>query len=190
MNTIVLEKMGNVEEIHVDIFTRLLQNRVIFIDDLITDKAAVDILAALLFLDKENHNKITIFINAEDGDIRNVFAIYDGMQLISSPLETFCIGAVMQEAVLLLAAGTKGSRLITKNADVCLSQLTSQFMGHSDLTNTKISHTKIIRDNENFLKTLSKHIGKSLAQLKKDTGRQVFMTAAEAVRYGIADKVI
>jgi len=190
MNTVILEKMGNIEEVRVDVFSRLLQNRIIFIDDLLTDKASVDVLAALFVLDKENQNKITIFINAEDGDIRNVFAIYDGMQLLSSPLETFCIGAVMREAVLLLAAGTKGYRLITKNAGICISQVMSQSMGHSDLTNTKISHTKTIRDNEAFLKALSNHSGKSLVQLKKDTERQCFMTAAEAVKYGIADKVV
>ena len=190
MNTIILEKMGNIEDVRVDVFARLLQNRVIFIDDLLTDKAAVDTLAALFYLDKENQNKISIFINAEDGDIRNVFTIYDGMQLLSSPLETFCVGTAMREAVLLLAAGTKGHRLVTKNADVCLSQVTAQSMGHSDLTNTKISHSKIIRDNEAFLKALSKHTGKTLNQLKKDTERQFFMTATEAVKYGIADKVV
>lgn len=190
MNTIILEKMGNIEEVRVDVFSRLLQNRVIFIDDLVTDKAAVDVLAALFYLDKENQDKITIFINAEDGDIRNVFTIYDGMQLMTSPLETFCVGSAMREAVLLLAAGTKGHRLVTKNADICIAQVTSQSMGHSDLTNTKIGHAKTIKDNEAFLKALSKHVGKSLAQLKRDTERQRFMTAPQAVKYGIADKVV
>jgi ATP-dependent Clp protease protease subunit len=145
MNTIVLEKNENVEELRVDVFSRLLQNRIIFIDDLTTDKTAMDIVAVLLCLDKfdnENQgikNKVTIFINSEGGDIRNVFAIYDTMKRMSSPIETFCIGSAMREAALLLSAGTKGHRVITKNSDICLSQINSQYVSHGDLTNTKIS---------------------------------------------------
>ena len=190
MNTVILEKIGNIEEIRVDVFSRLLQNRVIFIDDLITDRAAIDVIATLLHLDKEKNEKVTIFINSEGGDIRNVFAIYDAMKLMTSPIETFCIGSAMREAVLLLAAGTKGHRIITKNADICVSQVMSQYMSHSDLTNTKISHDKTVKDNESFMKELSKNIGKSLKDLKKTTERQLFLTATEAVKYGIADKVV
>lgn len=75
MNTVILEKIGNIEEIRVDVFSRLLQNRVIFIDDLVTDRATIDVIATLLHLDKEKKEKVTIFINSEGGDIRNVFAI-------------------------------------------------------------------------------------------------------------------
>lgn len=189
MNNIILEKMGNIEEVRIDIFSRLLQNRIIFIDDLTNDKTAIDILAVLLYLDKENHSKITIFINSEGGDLRNVFAIYDAMKLMISPIETFCIGSAMREAVLLLSAGTKGYRIIAKNADICISQIVNQCVSYSDLTNTKISHDKTIKDNEVFLKELSKNIGKTLKQLKKDTERQLFLSAAQAIEYGIADKV-
>jgi ATP-dependent Clp protease, protease subunit len=190
MNTIILEKIGNIEEIRVDVFSRLLQNRVIFIDDLVTDRAAIDIIATLLSLDKEKNDKVTIFINSEGGDLRNVFAIYDAMQLMSSTVETFCIGSAMREAVLLLSAGTKGHRIITKNADVCVSQVMSHYISHSDLTNTKISHDKTLKDNEAFLKELSKNTSKSLKELKKVTERQLFLTASQAVAYGIADKVV
>jgi len=191
MNTIILEKIGAIEEMKVDVFSRLLQNRIIFIDDLFTDKISIDILATLMHLDKEeNNNKITMFINAEGGDIRNVFAIYDAMQLVKSPIETFCIGSAMREAVLLLAAGTKGSRIIAKNADINVSQVMSQHVSSSDLTDTKITHNKRLKDNKIFLQELSKHIGKPLKELKEDTERQSFMTAAEAVEYGIADRVV
>lgn len=190
MHNVILERLTNVEEVRVDIFSKLLQNRVIFIDDLISDRAAMDIVAALFHLDSENNDKITLFINSEGGDIRNIFAIYDAMQIITSPLETFGIGSVMKEAVLLLAAGTKGFRLITRNADVCLSQVTLQYMNYSDLTDTKISHEKTIKDNDNFLKALSKNINKPLKDLKKDTERQLFMTSNEAIKYGLADKIM
>lgn len=190
MNTIILEKMASVDEMRVDVFSRLLQNRIIFIDDLINDRTTADVIATLLFLDKDSSSKITIFINADGGDIRNVFAIYDAIQLANSTIETFCVGAGMREAVLLLAAGTKGHRIIAKNADICISQVMAQSMNHSDLTNTKISHDKILKDNESFLKELSKNIGKPLKILKRDIERQKFMTAAEAVKYGVADKVV
>ena len=190
MNTIILEKMTSFEEMKVDIFSRLLQNRIIFIDDLINDRAAADVIATLLVLDKDNQNKITIFINADGGDIRNVFAIFDAMQITTSVIETFCVGAGMHEAVLLLAAGTKGHRLISKNADICLSQITSNSMSYSDLTNTKISFDKSIKDNDTFLKELSKLIGKPIKTLKKDTERQKYLTAQQAIKYGIADKMV
>ena len=192
MNTVILEKILNSGEDRFDVFSRLVQNRIIFINDLISDKNTSDIIATLLYLDldENNNDKITVFINAECGDIRNVLAIYDIMQILSVPIETFCIGTAMREAVLLLAAGTKGSRLISKNADICLSQVLSQSVSQSDLTNTKISHDKILKDNEIFLKLLSKHLGKSLKTLKKDIERQKFMSASQAVAYGIADEVV
>lgn len=189
MNTIILEKMDNVEENRIDCFSRLLQNRIIFIDDLFTDRVAVDILATLLFLDKTGKDKVTIFLNAEGGELRNVFMIYDGIKLMSSIVETFCIGSASREAVLLLAAGTKGHRRITKNSDVCISQIMAQYMSHSDLTNTKISHAKTVNDNNRFLQELAKNTGKTLQEIKKDTERQMFMTPREAVKYGIADMV-
>lgn len=190
MNNIILEKIQNFEEIKIDIFSKLARNRIIFIDDLFGDKAAIDIIALLLALDKESQERIIIFINSEGGDIRNVFAIYDAMKLTVSPIETYCIGSAMREAVLLVAAGTKGQRFITKNADICISQVTSSYISHSDLTNTKISHDKVIKDNDSFFKELSKNTGKSVNDLKKDTERQLFLTPAQAVKYGIADKVI
>jgi len=190
MHNIILEKVDNSEEIRIDIFSRLVQNRIIFIDDLISDKATADVLSLILFLDRENQNKITLFINAECGDIRNVFAIYDAMKLASSPLETFCIGSAMREAVLLVAAGTKGYRIVTQNADICVSQVVSPYVSHGDLTNTQISHQKTVRDNNAFLKELAKNTGKSFKELKKDTERQLFLTPNQAVKYGIADRVV
>lgn len=190
MHHIILEKIANTEEIPVNVFSRLIQNRIIFVDDLYSDQAAANILAALLFLDKTGDTKITMFINAEGGDIRNVFMIYDAMQLLVSPVETFCIGSAMREVVLLLAAGNQGSRFISKIADVCISQVTAQYMSHSDLTDTKISHDKIIKDNDTFLKELAKLTGKSFQELKADTERQMFLTATQAVNYGIVDKVV
>lgn len=190
MNTEIIEQVSHLEEVRSNLFFRLLQNRIIFIDNLFSDRATTDIIAVLFMLDQEKEEKITIYINAEGGELRNVFAIYDTMQLLKSPLETCCIGAVMREATLLLAAGTKGYRFVSKNSDIGISQVITQYMSHSDLTNTKITHDKIIRDNETFLKEFAKNIGKSVKELKKDIERQLFLTPAQAVQYGIADKVI
>lgn len=190
MNTLILERIASVDDNRVDVFTKLLQHRVIFVDDLFNDKLTADIVAVLFFLDRDSDEQITMFINSEGGDIRNTFAIYDAMKLISSPIETFCVGSAMREAVLLLAAGAPGQRLIAKNADVNISQIVSHYVGYSDLTNTKINHDKVVRDNDVFLKELSKAIKKPFKTLKKDIERQRFMTAKQAVEYGIADKVM
>ena len=172
-----------------DVFSKLINSRVLFINDFIDDKSAVDIVAALMCLDKHNHDKITIFINSDGGDIRNIFMIYDIIKSLSSPIETFCIGTAMGESVLLLAAGTKGSRIISKNSDIGVSQIAHNGIGYYDLTNAKISHEKNKKDNEVFLKELSKCTGKSLKIIKSDTQRQLFLTPQEAVKYGIVDKV-
>lgn len=193
MNELVLEKSGNVAEDRIDVFSKLLENRIVFVDNLLSDEATCNIIAVLLYLDKESQDKITLFINSEGGDIRNVFALYDAMNLIGAPLETFCMGSAMHESVLLLAAGEAGCRLATKNADICLSQINSSsghYMGYGDLTTTKISHDKILKDNEAFLKELSKVTGRAVGQLRKDTERQLFLTSSQAIKHGIVDKVV
>lgn len=190
MNTVILEQASRLEEVRSDLFGKLLENRILFIDDLYSDAVAADIIAVLFLLGKNPEDKITLFISAESGDLRNVFAIYDAIKIAKSTIETVCIGAASREAALLLSAGTKGHRFITKNSDVCLSSINYSFMDHSDLTNIKISHDKVLLDNESFLKELSKNIGKSLKVLKKDTERQLYLTSAQAVKYGLADKVV
>lgn len=189
VNTLILEKFQSENEIRIDVSSKLIQNRIIFVDDLINDKNAAGIVATLLLLDSESQDKITIFINSEGGDIRNVFMIYDAMKLISSPIETFCIGTAMREATLLLAAGSPGMRLIAKNADTAISQIVYNGIYLSDLTDTKIAHQKWNRDNEAFLKELSKRTNKPLKQIKIDTERQLFMNAQKTVEYGLADRV-
>lgn len=189
MNNQVLERAANIEENRVDVFSRLISNRIVFIDNLLEDQVVIDTIAVLLLLEKDKQEKITITINAEVGDIRNVFALYDVMQSLKSPIETLCIGSAMREAVLLLAAGSKGQRLISRNADISICQLTGQGTSISDMTDTQIFHQRVMRNNETFLKELSKLTGKSLKQIKRDTERQLFMTPKEAIAYGIADGI-
>lgn len=190
MNPFVTESVIHEEEVQIDVSQRLLQARILFVDELLNDQTAANIVATLLHLDKISNEKITMFLNLEVSDIRNVFMVYDTMQLLSAPIETCCVGTAMHEAVLLLAAGTKGMRVITKNADVCVSQVTNVGMSHSDLTNTKIFHKKVQKDNDNFLRELSKCTKKPLRSLKKDVERQLFLNPTQAVKYGIVDKVI
>lgn len=191
MQSIILETVkGPEEEVPFDVYSRLIQNRIIFINDIVSDKNAADIMAILIHLDSVEESKITVFINSEGGDLRNIFMIYDTMRLLKSPIETFCAGSVMRESVLLLAAGTKGMRFISKNSDVNVSQITHTGVLFSDLTNAKISHDKNQKDNLAFMQELATCMGTTRDKLMKQTERQLFLNPAEAVKLGVADKVV
>lgn len=190
MNRIITEEteMG---EIPVDIFYKLSKNRILFLDSEITDQLATDICATLLLKDSEDSSaKITLIINSPGGDIRNTFMIYDMMNIISAPIETVCVGSASDEAVLLLAAGNPGMRFITKNSNVSLNQIVHDGMRVSDLTDAKIILDAVSKDNENFLKALSKCLNKNYKQLSTDLNRKKFLNSSQAVKYGIVDKIV
>lgn len=190
MNKLTTEEteMG---EVPVDIFYKLSKNRILFIDSEITDQLATDICATLLLKDNEDSSsKITLIINSPGGDIRNIFMIYDMMNIITSPIETVCIGSVSDEAVLLLSAGTPGMRFITKNSNVSLNQIVHDGMRVSDLTDAKIALDAVSKDNDNFLKALAKCINKNYKSLSLDLNRKKFLNSTQAVKYGIVDKIV
>lgn len=123
MNTLITEETEH-GELPISIYTKLANNRVLFLYDVVGDNLAVDITASLLLMDSDDvTKKITLFINSEGGDIRNIFMIYDMMQLLQSPIETVCVGSAINEVVLLLASGTPGMRHATQNACIVASQL-------------------------------------------------------------------
>jgi len=190
LNTLVLES-NELGEFPVDVYHKLSNDRILFICDDLTDSVASDIVATLLLKDAEDsEKKITLFINSMGGDIRNALMIYDMMQMIDSPIETVCIGFAMNEAVIILAGGTPGMRLATKNASIAVSQLTSDWFINSDLPNAKKMLDLSMQDNKRMMDILAKCTGKTLKQVSKDFDRKVFMNSAQAVKYNLIDKVV
>jgi len=190
MNTIIVEHTDE-GDFPIDIFTRLAHDRILFINDNIDDDIAVEFMATLLLKDMENNeDKISIFINAERGDIRAILTIYDAMQMVSSPIETICCGAAMNEVVLLLAAGTKGLRFATANAIISPSQLIHDQSYMSDLTEAKSVLNRAVKDNKSFMSAFARATSKKLATVMKDFERKKFFNAKQAKKYGIIDEII
>lgn len=196
MNTIIIEKTEH-DEYPIDIYTKLSRDRILFLYDFVDDRLATDIVATLLLKDSEfnesgsdEDNKISIFINAEGGDIRNVFMIYDVIKMLQSPIETICVGSAMDEVALLLAAGTPGKRFATQNSVICPSQLMADKSFYSNLTDAKGVMERFSRDNKDFMTAISKCTNKSLKQVMDDFERKKFMTAKQALAYGIIDGVV
>lgn len=190
MNTLILEdtEMG---EVPVDVYTKLANDRILFICDQITDELATDIVATLLHLDEEDcESKITLFINSSGGDIRNVLMICDIIKIINSPVETVCIGEATHEAVLILTSGTPGIRYCTKNAIFSVSQLMHDYMTFTTLSDAKNLLDQSLLDNKKIIEILSKTTKKTKQQIIKDFDRKVFMTANQALKYGLIDEII
>jgi ATP-dependent Clp protease protease subunit len=190
LNTIITEVTDD-GEYNMDVYQKLSNDRILFICDVIDDMLASDITATLLLKDSEDsEKKITLFINSQGGDIRNAFMICDIMQMIEAPVETVCIGAAMDEAAIILASGAPGSRFATKNSIIAASQLTQNSMFRSNLTDAKKYLTLMMGDNKRMMEILAKTTGKSVKQVSEDFDRRVYMTAAQAAKYGLIDKVV
>lgn len=178
-------------DIPIDIYTKLANDRIIFIYDYIDDRVASDIIATLLLKDCEDEDqKITLLINSEGGDIRSCFAIYDTLQMLSCEIETVCVGSAMNEAILLLVAGTPGKRFATKNALICPSQLLQEKYHRANLSDAKNILERIQKDNKNFLTEIGKKIGKKYSDLLEKFDKKVYMNAQQAKNFGIIDDII
>ena len=189
MNTLITEESESGHTEVMDVFSRLAEDRILFITDYIDDRVSTDICATLLLMDAENNEeKITLFINSEGGECRSIFAIYDLMELIKSPIETVCIGSAMNEAVLLLAAGTK--RFATKNAVICPSQLVQEKYYQVDLTDAKATSERLQQDNKAFMTALGKKVGKKMSEVMQDFEKKSYLSANQALKYGLIDGVI
>jgi len=145
----------------------------------------------LLLKDSEDpEKKITLFINSHGGDIRNAFMIYDVMTMIQAPIETVCIGAAMDEAVVLLAGGEPGMRLATKHSIISATQLIHSFHMHTDLPGASALLEQDRLDNNRLMEILSKTTKKTISRVRKDFDRRVFFNANEALKYGFIDKIV
>lgn len=184
----VVEKTNYGERAY-DIFSRLLKDRVVFLGDVIHDHLANNIIAQLLFLESEDKQKdIKLYINSPGGSVTAGMAIYDTMQYVKPDIQTICIGTAASMAAVLLAAGTKGKRFSLPNSEVLIHQVMGGTEGQA--ADIKIRAEHILRTRDRLNGILAKHTGQTLKTIEHDTDRDNFMTAEEARKYGIVDKII
>lgn len=190
MNTVITEKTAT-GDISYDVFSKLTNDRIIFLSDYIDDEVATDIVATLLYLDSVDHTaQISIYLNSEGGDIRSVFMVYDVIQLLRAPIQTICLGSATFASAIILAAGTKGLRSATKSSVICVSQLFSDGVTYGDMTGIRISFEQMKKDNKKLIDIIAKLTGKTAAKVTKDCERKLFMTPLQAKKYGIIDRVL
>jgi ATP-dependent Clp protease protease subunit len=188
MIPMVIEQTGHGERAY-DIYSRLLKDRILFLNTGIDDDVSSIVVAQLLFLQNEDVKKdIHMYINSPGGMVTSGLAIYDTMKLLKAPVATYCIGQAASMAAVLLAAGTKGKRHILPSARVMIHQPHGGAQGQA--TDIQIQAKEIQHNKDKLNKILADCTGKSLKTIEKDTDRDYFMDADEAVAYGIVDKVL
>ncbi len=172
-----------------DIYSRLLKDRIIFIGTPIYDEVANDIIAQMLFLQMSDGKKdIHLYINSPGGSVTGGMAIYDTINFLSCDVVTYCVGMAASMATVLMAAGTKGKRFALPNSRVMLHQPTGGATGQT--SDISIAAKEILRWRRVINETLSKHSGKTVEQIEKDSDRDFYMTAEEAKNYGLVDHVV
>lgn len=184
----VIEKSGHVERAY-DIYSRLLKDRIIFLGEPISDHVANIVIAQFLFLDAENKSKdIKFYINTPGGSVTSGMAIYDTMQYVKCDVSTICVGMAASMGATLLAAGAKNKRFALPNSEVMIHQVMGGTEGQA--SDIKIRAEHILKVKSRLNKILAKHTGQSITNIEHDTDRDRFMTADEAKKYGIIDKII
>lgn len=171
-----------------DLFSRLLKDRIIFLTGEINDSVANNVVAQLLYLDSLGNDDISIYINSPGGSISSGMAIYDTMNFIKSDVSTICIGIAASMAAFLLSSGTKGKRCILPNADVMIHQPLGGAEGQA--TDIKIASERILNLKLRLNKILAKNTGKGLKTIERDTERDNYLNADDAINYGLVDKII
>ena len=172
-----------------DIYSRLLNDRIIFLSDEVNDVTASLVVAQLLYLEAQDPDKdVYLYINSPGGSITSGMAIYDTMNYIKCDVSTICVGMAASMGAFLLSSGAKGKRFALPNAEVMIHQPLGGMQGQA--TDIKIHADRIIKIKEKLNKLLSEQTGKPLDVIERDTERDNFMTADEAMAYGLVDKVI
>ena len=184
----VIEQTGQGERSY-DIFSRLLKDRIIFFGDEVNDQTASIIVAQMLFLESEDPDKdIMLYINSPGGSITAGMAIYDTMNYIKCDVSTICVGMAASMGAFLLSAGAKGKRLALPNSEIMIHQPLGGMQGQA--TDIKIHADRIIRMKDKLNNILSENTGRPLGEIVRDTERDNFMSAQEALDYGLIDKII
>ena len=184
----IVEKSQRGERVY-DIFSRLLEERIVFLAGPITDLNANVVIAQMLYLvSKDPKKDIKLYINSPGGSVTAGLAIYDTMQYLKCPVSTICIGLTASMAAIILASGTKGKRFALPNAEILLHQVMGGAQGQA--TEIEITAKQIIKIKTSISQILSKHTGQPMERVEKDTDRDFYMTAKEAKEYGLIDEVI
>ena len=184
----VIDHSGQAERSY-DIYSRLLEDRIIFLRDAIDDDVANVVIAQILFLAAKDPSKdIRLYINSPGGIVTAGLAIYDTMRFVKSDVATICIGQAASMAAVLLAAGAPGKRSALPNSRILLHQASGGAQGQA--TDVEIQAAELLRIRDLLVKILSDHTGKQKRTIQKDTDRDNFMSAKDAVEYGLIDRII
>ncbi len=185
---IVIEKSSMGERAY-DIYSRLLKERIIFLGEPIDDAVANTLIAQLLFLDAENSKEdIKIYVNSPGGSVTSALALYDTIQHVKADVATICLGQAASAAAVLLAAGAKGKRYALPNARIMIHQVMGGAEGQQK--DIEIQAREISRIKDQINQILAKHTGQTAKKIELDSDRDNFMTAEEAKKYGLIDKII
>ncbi len=172
-----------------DLFSRLLQSRIIFIGSEINDNVASLVMGQLIYLQSEDaHKEIDMYINTPGGEVPAGLAIYDTMQLVTPPIKTYCVGKALSMGAVLLAGGMKGKRFALPNSRVMMHQPLGGAYGPT--SDVEIFAREMLRTRDRINELLAYHTGKSIEVIRKDTERDYWMVAEEAKEYGIVDEVL
>lgn len=172
-----------------DIYSRLLKERIIFLGGQINDQSANIIIAQLLFLESTDPKKdIKLYVNSPGGSVTSTLAIIDTMNYIKPAVSTICVGLAASGGAVVLSSGAKGKRLILPNSEVMIHQPLGGIEGQA--SDIAITARQILKIKENLNKIMAKNTGRSLAQIEKDSDRDYYLSAEEAKKYGIVDKII
>jgi ATP-dependent Clp protease protease subunit len=183
----VIEKTSNKEYAY-DLYSRLLKDRIIFLSGEINDNLASIVVSELLYLDAQNHDDIFLYINSPGGSVSSGLAIYDTMNYIKSDVRTIVIGIAASMGAFLLSSGTKGKRCALPNAEIMIHQVLGGAQGQA--TDIKIHTEHILRLKKKLNLILADNTGKSINKITKDCERDNFMSAKEALKYGLIDEII
>ncbi len=184
----VVEQTGRGERSY-DIYSRLLKDRIVFLGGTVTDDLANLVTAQLLFLESEDpEREINMYINSPGGSVTAGLAIYDTMQFVKPPVSTLCVGQAASMGSLLLAAGAKGRRYALPHSRILIHQVSGGFEGQA--SDIEIHAREALRLREILNEILAHHTGQNAKKIEKDTDRDNFMSAAQAVEYGLIDEVI
>ena len=185
----VIEKTSGGERSY-DIYSRLLQDRIIILSNEVNDDIASLVVSQLLFLESQDPNKdISLYINSPGGSVSAGFAIYDTMNYVKCDVSTICMGLAASMGAFLLAGGAKGKRLALPNAEIMIHQPLGGLPGHNQATDMKIATDNILRTKERLNRILSANTGKSMEEIERDTDRNNWMTADQALEYGLIDHI-
>lgn len=183
----VIEKSSNKEYAY-DLYSRLLKDRIIFLSGEINDALASIIVSELLYLDSINHNDIYLYINSPGGSVTSGLAIYDTMNYVKSDIRTIVVGMAASMGAFLLSSGTKGKRFALENAEVMIHQVLGGAQGQA--TDIKIAAEHILKIKKKLNEILAKNTSQTLEKIEVDCERDNYMSASEALSYGLIDKII